>query len=148
MTPDGFPLIFAAGWALPKPGAFLDHFRPLIHAEATFTQPMFPDAHGIAEIEDMFRALFVLFPDLALAIRHTAAQGDTVYIESDCTATLGREPVRFKVCDRFTIAGGVIRTRHSFSDPLPTLLAGLRRPSSWPHLIRSGVGRFGGGGRR
>lgn len=139
MTPDGFPPVFAAGWALPKPGPFLDHFRPLIHAEATFTQPMFPEARGITEIEDMFRRLFVVFPDLALTVRRTAAQADTIYIESDCTATLGRKPVLFKVCDRFTIAGGVIQERHSFSDPLPTLLTGLLRPSSWSRLIRSRV---------
>jgi limonene-1,2-epoxide hydrolase len=137
MTPADLPAIFAAGWALPKPHGFLDHFRPLIDPEATFTQPMFPDAHGITDIENMFRRLFTLFPDMTLAITHTTAQTDTVYIESRCTATLGRKPVTFAVCDRFTVAGGAIRARHSFSDPLPVLLTGLRRPSSWPRLIRS-----------
>lgn len=137
MTPDELPAAFAAGWALPKPDAFLDHFRPLIASDATFTQPMFPAAHGVTAIEGMFRRLFVLFPDMALTVVRTAVEGDTVYIESACTASLGRGPVEFSVCDRFTVVGGVIRTRRSFSDPLPVLLSGARRPSAWPRLLRS-----------
>ncbi|WP_433473967.1 nuclear transport factor 2 family protein [Spirillospora sp. CA-142024] len=137
MTPHDFPAVFAEGWALPKPGAFLDHFLPLIHSEAVFTQPMFPDAHGIAAVDDLFRRLFVLFPDLTLTVRRSAVDGDTVFIESDCTATLGRGPVAFPVCDRFVIDGGTIRARRSFSDPLPVLLTGLRRPSGWPRLLRA-----------
>ncbi|QKW38494.1 nuclear transport factor 2 family protein [Actinomadura sp. NAK00032] len=137
MTPDDFPAVFAEGWALPKPDAFLDHFRPLIHGDAVFTQPMFPDAHGLAEVERMFRRLFALFPDMDLTVRTSAVQGGTVFIESDCTATLGRKAVRFGVCDRFAIADGTIRARASYSDPLPVLLTGLRRPSCWPRLLRS-----------
>lgn len=137
MTPGDLPGVFAAGWALPKPDAFLDHFRPVIAPDATFVQPMFPDAHGRAAIEDMFRRLFVLFPDIALTVVRTAVQADTVYIESACTVTLGRGPVEFAVCDRFTVTGGAIRMRRSFSDPLPLLLTGLRRPSAWPRLVRS-----------
>jgi hypothetical protein len=41
MTPEEFPAVFGRGWALPKPQTFLDHFLPLIHPQATFTQPMF-----------------------------------------------------------------------------------------------------------
>ncbi|QKG24555.1 nuclear transport factor 2 family protein [Actinomadura verrucosospora] len=137
MTPDRFPPILAAGWALPKPDGFLAHFRPLIHPRATFSQPMFPDARGIDQIETMFRRLFTLFPDMTLAIAHTAANEDTVYVESLCTATLGRRPVTFTVCDRFTIVDGTIRARHSYSDPLPVLLACLRSPATWPRLLRS-----------
>ncbi|MEW2352172.1 nuclear transport factor 2 family protein [Spirillospora sp. NPDC029432] len=147
MTPESFPSLFAAGWALPKPDGFLAHFRPLIDPEAVFTQPLFPDARGLEEIEDMFRRLFALFPDLALTVtantvQHNTGQAGTgqagtVYIESACTATLGREPVTFTVCDRFTIGGGTVRARHSYSDPLPVLLTALRRPSCWPRLVRS-----------
>ncbi|MFD0902021.1 nuclear transport factor 2 family protein [Actinomadura sediminis] len=137
MTPGELPGLFAAGWARPKPEGFLRHFRPLIHAEATFVQPMFADAHGIAEVEGMFRRLFALFPDMGLTVVRDAVRDDTVYIESLCRATLGRAPVEFAVCDRFTVADGTIRARRSFSDPLPVLLAGLRRPACWPRLVRS-----------
>ncbi|SNT58246.1 Limonene-1,2-epoxide hydrolase [Actinomadura meyerae] len=135
--PAAFPAVFAEGWALPKPDGFLGHFRPLIHDEAVFTQPLFPDARGPGEVEGMFRRLFALFPDMGLTVRNSAVEGGTVFIESACTATLGRKPVRFRVCDRFTIADGTIRARASYSDPLPVLLTGLRRPSSWPRLLRA-----------
>lgn len=137
MTPDELPSVFAAGWSLPKPNAFLDHFRPVLARHATFSQPMFPDAHGITEIEHMFVRLFRLLPDLSLTVSRAAVAREVVYIESACAATLGREPVTFSVCDRFTVAGGLIRTRRSFSDPLPVLLAGLRHPPAWPRLLRS-----------
>lgn len=97
---------------------------------------MLPDAHGLAEVERTFRRLFALFPDMALTVRSSAVRGGTVFIESDCTATLGRKPVHFRVCDRFTVADGTIRARASYSDPLPVLLTGLRRPSSRPQLLR------------
>ena len=52
MTPEEFPAVFGQGWALPKPQPFLDHFLPLIHPQVTFTQPMFPDAHGPPELSE------------------------------------------------------------------------------------------------
>lgn len=55
MRPEDFPGVFAEGWALPRPGPFLDYFRPLIHDQATFTQPMFTSARGPGDIERMFR---------------------------------------------------------------------------------------------
>ena len=103
MTPAEFPALFAEGWALPKPEAFLDYFLPKIDADATFRQPMFPDAHGPAQIERMFRQLFGLFPDLTGTVRRSAIARDVVFIESGFTAALGRKIVRFDVCDRFTI---------------------------------------------
>jgi hypothetical protein len=73
MTPEEFPAVFGEGWALPKPQPFLDHFLPLVHPQATFTQPMFGDAHGPAEVERMFRRLFVLLPDLIATHRRSRA---------------------------------------------------------------------------
>jgi hypothetical protein len=60
-----------------------------------------------------------------------------VFIESDCTATLGRKPIHFPVCDRFVIDNGKILNRRSYSDPTPVLLTALRRPTSWPRSLRS-----------
>jgi limonene-1,2-epoxide hydrolase len=137
MRPEDFPAVFAEGWALPKPGPFLDYFRPLIHDQATFTQPMFTTARGPGDIERMFRRLFALFPDLRADPQRSAVHGDNVFIESDCTATLGRKPVHFPVCDRFVIDNGKILNRRSYSDPTPVLVATLRRPTSWPRSLRS-----------
>jgi SnoaL-like domain len=139
MTPEEFPAVFGQGWALPKPQPFLDHFLPLIHPQATFTQPMFPDAYGPAEVERMFRRLFTLLPDLIATPRGSAVHCDTVFIESDCTATLGTKPISFSVCDRFVIEDGKLFERRSYSDPGPVLRAVLRRPSSWTRAVRSRI---------
>ncbi len=136
MSPDELPAIFTHGWSLPKPDPFLAFFRPHIHPDATFIQPMFPDAHGITEIERMFSRLFTLLPDMSAQPRHHAVHDDVVFIESDCTATLGRRTVAFAVCDRFTLAEGHISERRSFSDPLGVIGATLRTPSSWPRALR------------
>jgi SnoaL-like domain len=140
VTPEDFPSVFAHGWGLPKPEPFLDYFRPLIHDRATFTQPMFPDAHGPGEIESMFRRLFVLFPDLVATPRRSAARDDIVFIESDCTATLNTNPIGFPVCDLFVIEDGKVFERRSYSNPLPVLRAVFRRPSSWTRAARSRIG--------
>ena len=129
--------MFAEGWALPKPGEFLDFFRPLIHHEATFSQPMFSDAHGRDEIERMFRRLFALFPDLGAKPLRLAVFNNTVFIESDCIGRLGHKPFQFSVCDRFVIEDGEIVDRRSFSDRTSAIFVVLRRPTSWPHIIRS-----------
>lgn len=64
MTTEDFPAVFAQGWALPKPDQFLDHFMPIIHRDATFTQPGFPVVVGHDQIQRMFRRLFTLLLDL------------------------------------------------------------------------------------
>jgi hypothetical protein len=139
VRPTDFPAIFAEGWALPKPDQFLDFFRPLIHHEATFAQPMFADAHGLEDIERMFRRLFVLFPDLEAEPLRSAVFNDTVFIESECSGRLSHKPFQFSVCDRFVIDDGKIVDRRSFSDPTSAVFAVLRRPTSWPRLIRSRI---------
>jgi hypothetical protein len=142
MTPEEFPAIFTKGWALPKPEPFLDYFLPLIDAAAVFIQPMFPDAHGHAEIARTFRRLFVLSPDLIAIPQRSAIQGEAVYIESQCTTTIGRTSFHYAVCDRFLIRDDKISERRSYTDPTPTLLAVMRHPSVWPRAIRS---RFAAG---
>src|SRR5262249_29431806 len=141
LTPAEFVEVFAQGWALPKPEPFLDHFRPFVHPDATFVQPMFPIARGVDGFERLFRQLFAQLPDLTATVRNSAVGVDTVYIESLFTGTLGRKPVRFDACDRFRISGGLVIERRSFADPLPVLLATLRRPTSWPRTFRMAAHR-------
>lgn len=137
MTPHEFPRIFAEGWALPNPTEFLSYFLPLIDPHATFAQPGFPDAHGHPEIERMFRQLFGLIPDLKAIPQRSAVNDGTVFIESQCAGTLGHKPIRFAVCDRFEIRGGLITERQSYSDPLPILAGVLRHPSTWSRLVKT-----------
>lgn len=137
MTPEEFPSRFAEGWSLPKPEQFLDYFLPLIDRDATFTQPMFAAAHGHDQIAALFRQLFVLLPDMTAIPTQSAVRDDIVFIESACTATLGRKPVRFSVCDRFQIKDGKVIERASYSDSLPLVLSTLRRPSAWPRALKA-----------
>jgi limonene-1,2-epoxide hydrolase len=131
LTPAAFPEVFAHGWALPKPEGFLNHFRPLLDPDACFVQPLFPAARGVTEIEQLFRALFGVLPDLTLTVTGAAATNDAVYIESVCTATIASEHIAFDVCDRFRFRDGRILERHSYSNPIPILTATLRHPSAW-----------------
>lgn len=137
MKPDEFPDLFKAGWALPKPDSFLGYFLPLIADDARFMQPTFPDAHGHNEIAQMFTRLFTLFPDLTATPQRGAVTGDTVFIASSCTTTIGRRVFEFPVCDEFVIRNGKITQRRSYSDPLPAMLALARSPSSWARAIKS-----------
>ncbi len=137
MTPEEFPAVFTHGWALPKPDAFLDYFLPMIASDATFAQPALPDAHGHKQIAQMFRRLFILFPDLTAIPDCSAVAGDTVIIASTCATTIGRRVVHFDVCDRFVIRDGKIVRRQSYSDPTPTTFQLVRHPSAWARVLRS-----------
>jgi limonene-1,2-epoxide hydrolase len=137
MTPDEFPDVFAAGWALPKPDGFLDFFLPMIAENAVFSQPSFPDARGRDEVAHMFRQLFTLFPDMTASPQYIAVAGDVVFIESTCATTIGRRTVQFTVCDRFVIRDDQIQQRRSHSDPIPTMVALARSPKAWARAIRS-----------
>jgi limonene-1,2-epoxide hydrolase len=137
MTPEDFPDVFATGWALPKPDAFIDFFLPVIANDAVFSQPSFPDARGHDEIVHMFRQLFTLFPDMTAVPQYIANAGDTVFIESTCATTIGRRTINFMVCDRFVIRDGQIQQRRSHSDPIPTMVALARSPRAWARAIRS-----------
>jgi hypothetical protein len=87
----------------------------------------------------MFRRLFTLLPDLIATPRRSAIDGGVVFIESDCTGTLGTKPISFSVCDRFVIRDGKLFDRPSYSDPRPVLGAVLRRPSTWTRAVRSRI---------
>ena len=137
MSPDEFPAVFAEGWALPKPQLFLEYFLPLLAPDATFIQPGYPDAQGLAEVERLFRRLFVLIPDLVARPHRSAINDETVFIESACEGTLGRKPIHFSVCDRFVIRDGKIIERQSYTDPIVLIRAVASRPSSWLHAVRA-----------
>jgi limonene-1,2-epoxide hydrolase len=137
LTPALFVDKFAEGWRLPKPGAFLDYFRPLMHPEVTFTQPLFAEVHGVDGFDTLFTQTFGLLPDLAATVQRSTTDDRTAVIESACTTRLGRKIFYFDVCDRFTIEDGLVIQRRSYFDPVPLLLATLRSPTAWPRVARS-----------
>jgi hypothetical protein len=87
----------------------------------------------------MFRRLFTLFPDLRARPLRSAVSNDTVFIESECIGTIGYKPLQFSVCDRFVIEDGSIIDRRSYSNPASAAFVILRRPTSWPRVIRSRI---------
>jgi hypothetical protein len=139
MRPDDLPSVFAEGWVLPKPDRFLDFFRPLIHPDAIFSQPIVRDARGRDDIEQMFRQLFALLPDLVAEPVQSASLEDTVFIEFEYVGLLGPRTFRFAVCDRFVLEKGMIVSRRSFFNSASVALMVLRHPQSWPRLIRSAL---------
>jgi limonene-1,2-epoxide hydrolase len=136
LTPTRFVDVFAEGWRLPKPDAFLDYFRPLMHPEVTLIQPPFPEARGVEGFETLFRQMFALLPDFTATVQRSTADDRAAVIESACMTRLGGRTIHFDVCDRFTIDDGLIIQRRSYSDPSPVLLAMLRSPAAWPRATR------------
>jgi limonene-1,2-epoxide hydrolase len=128
---------FAEGWALPKPDAFFEYFAPLIAADATFRQPLFPTAVGPEGFRRTFRPLFELIPDLVVNVQRWAAREEVVFIESTFVGTLDRAPVEFDVCDRFKLRDGIIGERTSYSDPMAIFGAISRHPRMWPRAVHS-----------
>jgi limonene-1,2-epoxide hydrolase len=148
VTPAELPGAFAQGWALPKPEPFLDFFMPLIHEQAVFTQPLLAPASGHAEIEAMFRRLFLLMPEFIAVPLRSAVEGDVVFIESRCVAGVSGTHDPFDVCDRFVMMDGRIYDRRSFFDPAPVVRVVARRPWLWPSFARGrGRGRSQARGR-
>jgi limonene-1,2-epoxide hydrolase len=137
LTPALFVDRFAEGWRLPKPGAFLDYFRPLMHPAVTFTQPLFPEVHGVEGFDRLFTQMFDLLPEFTVTVQRSATDDRTAVLESACTTRLGRKTLHFDVCDRFTIEDGLVIQRRSYFDPVPLLLATLRSPTAWPRVARS-----------
>jgi limonene-1,2-epoxide hydrolase len=137
LTPELFVDRFAEGWLLPKPGEFLDHFRPLMHPAVTLTQPLFPEAHGIEGLNTLFTRMFSLLPDLTVTVQRAITDDRTAVIESAVTTRVGRKTLHFDVCDRFTIEDGLVIQRQSYFDPTPLLLATVRSPTVWPRVARS-----------
>jgi limonene-1,2-epoxide hydrolase len=137
LTPALFVDSFAEGWLLPKPGEFLDHFRPLMHPAVTLTQPLFPEAHGIEGFNTLFTRMFSLFLDLTVTVQRSITDDRTAVIESAVTTRLGRKTLHADVCDRFTIEDGLVIQRHSYFDPTPLLFATVRSPTAWPRVARS-----------
>jgi limonene-1,2-epoxide hydrolase len=97
---------------------------------------MFPPVHGKAAFEQFFRGTFAMLPDLTATVQRWGGDEHTVYIESDCMATVGRTAIQFRVCDAFVLSEGLIVERHAYFDPSPLVRAFLVRPWLWPRLMR------------
>jgi hypothetical protein len=130
---EGVVRWFAAGWDSPGSAErFSAHFIPGFHERIRLIQPGAPTAIGHEGARAQFRALFDLFPGLRADVHRWAGKGEVLFIEF----TLSDPSVSWRAMDRFTLEDGLLVERRSFFDPMPSRLAVLRRPATWPRAAR------------
>jgi ketosteroid isomerase-like protein len=138
---ERFVAEFAQGWAEPDVEEFIAYFCARFDPEVRLSQPLASDGVGHDALRKQFRRLFTLIPDISGTVRRWAAREGTVFIELELTGTLGGKRIAWTACDVVVLRDGVVMERRSFFDPGRLLLVVLRRPSAWPRLLRSAVGR-------
>jgi ketosteroid isomerase-like protein len=138
---ERFVAEFAQGWAGLDVEEFIAYFCARFDPEIRLSQPLASDGVGHEALRKQFRRLFTLIPDISGTVQRWAARDGTVFIELELTGTLGGKRIAWTACDVVVLRNGVAVERRSFFDPGRLLLAILRRPSAWPRLLRSAVGR-------
>jgi ketosteroid isomerase-like protein len=130
---------FEEGWRAPGgPDALAEHFGPMVDPDVRLRQPQMPLLVGREGLRDGFaRPLFELIPDAHAVVEEWAVRGDAAFIAIRLEGTLGGCPVSLRVVDRIALRDGVAVERESYLDPLPLLLAVLRRPRSWSRFLRT-----------
>jgi hypothetical protein len=137
-SPDAAEFVrrFAAGWAGPSPEELLD----LLDEHVRLVQPIIPPSTGRAAADaTFFRPLLRFIPDLRVKVERWSAAGDVLFIEWTASATLAGREISWPGVDRFVLSGQRAIERVSYFDPLPLLVATLRRPRSWLAFRRSGI---------
>lgn len=137
MTPEEFVGEFIAGWSASKPDGFVQHFAAMSHPDVEASQPLLPTARGIDAYMRSFRNVFALMPDFHPEVVASATAGDTVFICSRVTATLGGRRIGFDVTDRFVLRDGLIYRRQAYFDPTPIVVGIALRPWLLPKVLRS-----------
>ena len=132
---------FEEGWRAPNgPVGLAAHFGPMVDPEVRLIQPQMPLLVGREGLLEGFaRPLFELIPDVHAAVEKWAVRDDVAFIEIRLEGTLGGRPISLRVVDRVTLRDGVAIERESYTDPIPLLLAVLRRPRAWPRFLRTQV---------
>jgi len=118
---------FDAGWRRGREG-FFEHFLALSDENVLLTQPLLPRSRGHAAFRATFAPLFAAMPDLRGEVVGWEPEPDGVTIRLALHGTLGGLPVELVTRDRVVLRGGRMLERHARLNPLPLLLAALRRP--------------------
>ena len=87
--------------------------------------------------EGFARPLFELMPDAHAVVEDWAVRGKAAFIALRLEGTLGGRPISLRVVDRITLRDGLAIERESYTDPVPLLLAVVRRPRAWPRFLRT-----------
>jgi SnoaL-like domain len=134
---EEFVVAFADAWARPTP----ERLARLLHPDVRLVAPMMASTVGLDEAREEFGRVIGLLPDIRGRVHRWSGAGDVVFIEFTLSATFGGRPVEWRLVDRFLLADGLAVERVSYFDPLPLAATLIRRPSGWPRLWRSGIGR-------
>lgn len=128
---------FENGWRSPHPHAWDD----LLAEDVELAQPLLRGGRGRRIWQVEVARLLTFLPDLRGVVRSWAGSGELLFVEMECTATLGGRPIRFRAVDRLEVtAEGTVTRRESFLNPVPLAVALLVRPTAWLAWWRSGVG--------
>jgi hypothetical protein len=119
---------FAEFWAAPAP----ELLAMVLADEVRLAAPLTPVTHTLAEGERAFAGLFELIPDLTAEVHSWGATESGVLIDFTLRGHAGGAPISWRAVDRFEIGGdGLATERVSYFDPLPLILAIVRRPRVW-----------------
>ena len=121
---------FSEGWANPSYRSFCEHIAPRLAPDARMVQPFVKPHTGPEAFCRNMAPLFAAIPDVHARVLDWRGDERTVFIEFHLQGTLGARFVRLHVCDRFSLAGGLVQERASFFDPTPLLVTALRDPRS------------------
>lgn len=133
-TVADFVGVFTRRWAAPL--VEFDRFLDLLSPEVRLVAPLDHTSVGRAAGLRSLRTIFAALPDFRAEVDGWAVSGDQLFVEMRFFATIGGRPLTWPNVDRFTFVDGLAVERHAFFDPLPLLLAALRRPSGWRQLAR------------
>ena len=124
---------FVRFWAAPDPTA-LDE---LLHDDAHLVQPLMPEARSRAAYAQSTRWLLAVMPDLHGRTHRWGPTEDGVLIEH----TLGGKALSWDLTDRITLRDGRVVERIAYFDPLPLVIAVVKRPRAWLPLLRASFSR-------
>ena len=129
---------FADFWASPSP----DRLAMLLADDVRLVAPMTPVTNTLADGERAFSALFDLIPDLTAEVHGWGATESGVLIDFTLSGSAGGAPISWRAVDRIEIGeDGLATERVSYFDPLPLILAVVRRPRVWPAFLGSRLRR-------
>jgi hypothetical protein len=135
---EDFVQRFTEAWADPSP----ERLNALLHPDVRLEQPLDGVVVGHEAAGELWSRLFAAIPDLRGEVLSWAGRGDHLFIELKLSGTLGGRPLEWVTSDRIRLEDGLVAERVAYFDPLPLILAGLRRPSAWPRLLELNLQRL------
>lgn len=132
-----FVAFFAEGWSIgaTDPEGFFSHFGARMTADARMLQPLAPERRGPDGLRLLFTPLFEVLPDLRGELVRWGPTEDGVIAELVLRSPSAN--LRWTSVDVIELRDGLIAARHAHFDPLPLIVALLKRPLASARLLPS-----------